>query len=294
MARTSISIAALLALLAGCGDEAYRESVDSWHAGRIERLQAEDGWLTLVGLHGLTQGANTIGTAEDRDVVLNASAPAHVGTLELSADGHRFVPAEGSGVTVDGESVEGPVVVTADDQGEPTMLRVGAVSFYVVARGDRNFLRVKDGDSATRRDFQGVERFPVDPAWRVTARLETEGRPATVPVANVLGQVEEQASPGLLIFEVDGRELSLVPVGEPGQSMFIVFADATSGFETYGGGRFLSAAAPDAEGRVVLDFNRATNPPCCFTPYATCPMPSPENRLPVRVPAGEKVWGEHH
>ncbi len=286
-----------LAVLAGCGQDQpteYQQSINTWHDGRIERLAADDGWLTLVGLHPLPDGESMVGTAETCQVRLDATAPTEIGTLDLQPDGIRFVPVAGASVTVDGVVVSEPIDVATDADGAPTIFRTGTVNFHVLARGDRHFLRVKDNASPVRRDFQGVDRFAVDEAWRVTARLESEGMPPTVPIANVLGQVDQQPSPGVLVFDMDGKRLRLIPVGEAGKSMFIVFGDASNGHDTYGGGRFLSADPPDAEGNVVLDFNKATNPPCSFTPYATCPMPPRENLLPVAVTAGEKAWGAPH
>ena len=286
----------LVALLsiAGCGgDQApdpYIQSVDVWHADRIERLQAEDGWLTLVGLHELHDGSNTVGTGIGNDIRLDAAAPAEVGEFELTTDGVTFTPATGAAVVVDETTVTETIAVATDADDEPTVLCVGTVSCHVIVRGDRHFLRVKDSASQVLRDFEGVDRFPVDPRWRVTARLETEGLPTTVPITNVLGQLEQQPSPGLLIFELDGRHQRLIPVGKVGEPLFLVFGDLTSGHDTFGGGRFLAIDAPGPDGTVVLDFNRATNPPCAFTPHATCPLPPRENKLSVRVTAGEKVW----
>ncbi len=153
---------------------------------------------------------------------------------------------------------------------------------------------MKDKDSEVRRNFIGVDRFPVGPRWRVKARLEAHDPPQTVAVPNVLGQVNQSPSPGTLVFVLAGFSCRLVPVGEPGESLFIVFADATTGTRTYGGGRFLSAEPPAVDGTVVLDFNKAVNPPCAFTPFATCPLPPEGNILPVAIRAGEKNWGAPH
>ena len=292
-----VFVSVALLLLAGCGGDQttdpYVQSVDAWHAGRIERLRAEDGWLTLVGLHELQDGPNSVGTAAGNDIRLDAAAPDELGQFELTTSGVTFTPATGAAVAVDGTAVTETIAVATDADGEPTVLRVGTVSCQVIARGDRFFLRVKDRASAVLRDFQGIERFPVNPDWRLTARLETEGLPTTVPITNVLGQVEPQPSPGVLVFKIDGRRHRLIPVGKAGEPLFIVFGDRTNGHDTYGGGRFLATEAPDPDGNVILDFNRATNPPCGFTPHATCPLPPRENKLPVRVTAGEKTWGDH-
>jgi len=278
--------------------EELAAEVAAWHAARLETLQQPDGWLTLIGLEELpATGSVTAGAAGDAGVRIRADVPAHVGTFVVSADTVRFVPAPGVAVTM-GEPAEpvpgGGVALATDRSGVPTELRLGSVSWFVIARGERRFVRIKDADSEVRRQFTGIERFPVDPAWRVVARLVTAGAPATIAVPNALGQVDEEPCPGYLEFEHGGQTLRLLPMGDPGGPLFIVFGDATSGQQTYGGGRFLGTEPVGEDGTVVLDFNRATNPPCVFTPYATCPLPPAGNVLPVAVTAGEKMWGAMH
>ncbi len=271
---------------------------DAWHAERLERLRAPDGWLSLVGLEALpAAGEATVGSAVGADVVLRADVPPRVGVFHVGADGVRFRPDAG----VDVQAGEPPAPVPAggldlrdDLAGPPTVLTLGSASWYVITRGDRRFVRVKDRASPVRRDFVGIPRWPVDPAWRVTARLVREGAPRTIAVPNALGQVDHEPCPGILEFTLAGEPCRLLPMGEPDGPLFLVFGDATSGRTSYGGGRFLATEAPDADGTVVLDFNRAINPPCVFTPYATCPLPPEGNVLPVAVTAGEQVPGEGH
>jgi uncharacterized protein (DUF1684 family) len=293
------TVLAALALLAACGgdpaNDAYRHDIDAWHAERIERLRAPDGWLTLVGLHALEEGENTVGTGEKSDVRLNAYAEPDLGIIRVTENAVQYLPVEGGNLKVDGRPADppGPVPMVTDAEGEPTVVATGTVSFYVIERGGKPFLRVKDSANEIRREFEGIERYAVDPRWRVSARLDTTDVPPTVPITDILGNVEQEPSPGVLVFELEGHRHRLIPVGEPGQPLFIVFGDATNGKATYGGGRFLSADPPDSDGTVVLDFNKAINPPCVFTPYATCPLPPRENVLPLAVTAGEKVWGKH-
>ena len=196
-------------------------------------------------------------------------------------------------MSVDGVAIEGSIDLRPDIPGPPTIVSVGDLRFHVIERGDKRFLRVKDTRHPRLAGFEGIERFPVEARWRVPARIEPFDPPRGVMVPNVLGQLEESPSPGELVFELAGRECRLTPIGAPGEDLFIIFADRTSGDATYGGGRFLSASAPDSDGRVVLDFNRAVNPPCVFSPFATCPLPPRGNILEVAVTAGEKVWGDH-
>lgn len=298
--RPTMLAALLLVLAAGCGerdDPVYRAEIDGWHAERIERLAGEEGWLTLVGLHPLRDGTNRIGSAPAAEVRLPDSAPAELGVIAVAGGGLVFTAAADAAVRMRGDDGTAPVTVTAlatDADGPPTVLEAGSLVFYAIARGDLLFLRVKDRESAVRRDFTGVERYPVATRWRVTARLEPHDPPRTLAVPNVLGQIDETPSPGVLVFEIAGRACRLEPMGGPGEPLFLVFGDATNGHATYGGGRFLSADAPGPDGSVVLDFNKAVNPPCVFTSFATCPLPPEGNVLAVAVEAGEKMWGSGH
>jgi uncharacterized protein len=279
-------------------DPAYRQKVDAWHAERVERLRSESGWLTLVGLHPLREGANTIGSAEGMDVrLLVARAPARVGTLTVNGDSLALEVAPGAKVRLQSrtEDLAGQRIALATDAGgHPTVIDLGGPLFYVIKRGDRLFVRVKDPNSEARRSFTGIERFPVDPRWRVKAKLEPDVPPRTVSVPDVLGGVSEEPTPGTLVFRLRGRECRLRPTGEPGQPLSFVFGDASNGDATYGGGRFLETEALAADGTVTIDFNRAYNPPCAFTPYATCPLPPEGNKLPFAVEAGEKTYGSGH
>jgi uncharacterized protein (DUF1684 family)/glyoxylase-like metal-dependent hydrolase (beta-lactamase superfamily II) len=275
----------------------YRPEIDIWHAQRIERLKSDTGWLTLVGLHPLQVGRNLVGSAADCDVRLIAKAPEHLGLLIMSRDNMVFEVMDDNQVRVTGspeENTSGPYQLKSDADGKPTVLEHGTLSFYAIQRGSGFFLRVKDRESEVLQNFTGIERFPVDPAYRVTAQLVPHDPPRPVRVPDVMGQISESPSPGTLKFQLGGQEYSLTPIGQPGEDLFIVFGDATNGEKTYGGGRFLYADEPGPDGAVILDFNKAYNPPCVFTEYATCPLPPEENVLPLAVEAGEKMWGEQH
>ncbi|MBK6734555.1 MAG: DUF1684 domain-containing protein [bacterium] len=299
--RAGWPVLPLLLLVAACGGREaatttpeYVAEVDAWHAQRVERLRSDTGWLTLVGLHELDPTrVNTVGSDSTALVRLVDKAPAHVGELAFVGGRWSFSAAPGTMVTL-ADSANAPVTaltLATDHDGPATTLACGSLLFFVVQREGAFFVRVKDRESETLRSFQGIDRYPVDARWRVTARLE--GGPGTVKVPNVLGQESDEPSPGTLVFELSGKEYRLSPTGAPGEELFLVFGDATNNHGTYGGGRFLSAPAPAADGTVVLDFNRAYNPPCVFTPYATCPLPGKANTLPVAIEAGEKSWGTH-
>ncbi len=273
----------------------YVTEIEAWRDQRLGSLTAENGWLSLVGLYWLEPGDNTFGSTPDNSLIFPEKAPNHAGTFHLVDGNVTIDPAPGAHISL-ADAPKEPVagkVLASDAEGKPTVLSLGSLRFYVIQRGDRVGIRVKDAESPARKGFTGLDYFSIDPAWKVEAHLErVEG--ATVPVPNVLGQVENVPSPGTLTFELpggNGRTFSLHPILEDGSDeLFIVFGDPTNGRLTYGGGRFLYAEAPGPDGRVVLDFNRAYNPPCSFTPYATCPLPPPGNKLPVAVTAGEKKY----
>jgi uncharacterized protein (DUF1684 family) len=264
--------------------DAHRSTVEAWRRERYAALRRDIGWLTLAGLGWLKEGVNRIGADADNDVVL-PSGPPHAGTVSVTDAGVR---ADGQ-FTHQGRPAEDLALVN-DQQGEPTMLELGPLRLCVIERGGNLAIRTWDTEAAARRGFTGIDHWPVDLAWRLDARFEPT-RERTVPVPDVLGTVEDEPSPGEVAFEVDGVTHRLQALeGGPRGELWLVFGDATNGHETYKGGRFLYTAAPDADGRVVVDFNRAYNPPCVFSPYATCPLPWPENRLPIRIEAGERSY----
>ncbi|MBP7147960.1 MAG: DUF1684 domain-containing protein [Acidobacteria bacterium] len=278
------AIAVAAALLGGCAaplDEGYRREVERWRAEREERLRAPDGWLTLTGLAWLAPGENTFGSAPDNAVVL-ADGPPHAGLFVL--DGSRVVVRDERG---DRE-------LRPDTSGRPDVLEVGRLRLTVIERVGKYGIRVKDPESPVRTGFRGLSWYPVDAAWRIDAEFEPYDPPREIEIATQAQTVERMRVPGRVRFRAAGREVTLTPVTEEGdEGLFFIFRDATSGRETYGAGRFLGAEAPRG-GRVTLDFNKAYNPPCVFTEYATCPLPPRENWLPVAVEAGEKTYAGSH
>ncbi len=273
----------------------YADEIAAWRAEREAKLRADDGWLTVAGLFWLKEGPNRVGSASDNDVVLPAPAPAHALSIELRDGVARYALEMGvSGATVAGQPAPAAGELRADSAGEPTLLSFGAVSLHVIQRGERFGVRVRDKDAAARRDFKGRAWYALDPRWRIVARFEPHARPTHVRVPNVLGQVSEMPSPGTAVFTLDGREVRLTPVleSDDAEELFFIFKDGSSGRETYPAGRFLYTSLPKG-GLVTLDFNRAVNPPCAFTPYATCPLPPESNRLTSAIPAGERLSGPH-
>jgi hypothetical protein len=268
----------MAAATAGTATEDFAAETRAWHARRVERLRSETGWLTLVGLHWLEEGENRVERVPGVFVL-------EAGKVRVKAD-----PA--AGLTVDGKAV-GDAVLAADLDENPSAIRAGDLRIQLIRRGERLGLRVRDPNSPVRKGFQGIDTWPPDPKFRVVAAWEAYATPREIEVPNVLGTIEKASAPGVARFTIDGVPCSLEPILEEGDTpLFFVFRDATSGKTTYPAGRFLYAAAPK-DGKVVLDFNRAYNPPCAFTPYATCPLPPKQNRLAVPIEAGEKTWWSH-
>jgi uncharacterized protein (DUF1684 family) len=282
----------LAVMVSGCKpavDPAYAAEIDAWHRDRIERLTAPDGWLSLAGLHWLAAGGNPIGSGKENAVRLPASAAERVGVLHLEAGAVALSVAPGVELRVGDERFTGGVL-SSDLNGAPTVVTHGRLLFFVIARGDRLGVRVKDLDSEVRTGFRGVPRYPIVPSWRIEASFEEYPTPRELEITTAVGTTERAPCPGVVRFEREGRVHRLEPAHYPGSdSLFFVFGDRTNGAETYGAGRFLDADLP-VDGKVVLDFNKATNPPCAFTPYATCPLPPKQNKLALRVTAGEKRY----
>lgn len=277
---------------------AYTQQVEQWRAARVARLTAPDGWLSLIGLDWLHEGANRVGSAADNDIVLKAG-PAHLGVVTVAADGTtRIALAKGVDATIDGQKLESATLVDdmhVNGDAAPTTVRFGHASFFVIDRDGRRALRVKDSDAEARRDFAGIDYFPIDPSWRIEADWVPFDPPHELQMGTAIGTIDTVKIPGKAVFHRDGQTFELLPYQEePGGELFFVLADKTSGKQTYGAARFLYAALPaggiDKPGKLVLDFNRAYNPPCAFTPFATCPLAPPENRLDIAVTAGEKKY----
>jgi hypothetical protein len=274
------------------GGASYEQELEEWKTKRLASLKSEEGWLSLIGLFWLKEGENRFGSDPLNEIVLpEGKTPALAGTLRLAGGKVTLEAKPGSGVKSGGQEVT-TLELKSDEDGAPTLLELGSLSFHVVKRGERLGLRVRDRENPARAEFKGTDYYPAERKWVVNARFEPYDPPKRVPILNVLGMETEENAPGALAFEVDGRPYRLQALKEKGEEqLFIIFADQTSGKETYGAGRYLYADPPGADGRVTLDFNRAYSPPCAFTRYATCPLPPAENRLPLRVEAGEKYVG---
>jgi len=265
-------------------DASYLQSFDKWKAELVDDLKQN--WLPLAGLFWLKPGENKFGSDARNDIVF-PKGPAHAGSFTLQSKdvNVRFEP--GVQVTVSSKPFTASKL-ESDVSGHATVLEMGSLRFYVIVRGERIGIRLKDTESDAARGFRGLDFFPVSMNYRVTAKFEPSQGKKTVDVPNVLGDVAPTPVVGTVVFTINGQELRLSDLGgDSANGLFFVFSDPTSKTETYPGGRFLETE-PAVNGTVVLDFNHAYNPPCAVTPYATCPVAPKENRLAVAIPAGEK------
>lgn len=304
-------------------DEAYRREISEWQAGRQAGLSDPEGWRALVGLDWLESGETTVGGQADNDVVLDTeNAPSHIGTFtvkdpkgESAADAGApevwFRPAEGVEVTANGEAVSDEILLATDLEDDTTVLEVGSLALHVIEREEDDKTRVavrsRDREHPRLDHPPEIAFFPVDPAWRFEARFDRYEPPRESRIVNVLGMISWEPLVGALVFEKDGTEHRL-DVLESGDELFVIFGDLTNGDTTYGSGRYLYTDNPlhddtveevvveedpveddpVEDDAVIVDFNRAYNPPCAFTDFATCPLPPPQNRLPIAVTAGAR------
>jgi hypothetical protein len=278
---------------------AWQQDLLAWRAKRATGLQAPEGWLSLIALGWLKQGDNSVGSAEDSRVQIAGKAPAHVAIVRLEKGGalHLLPPPEGfpNNFLVDGQAAKDEPLF-ADDANQPSKLTIGTLTIIVIHRGEQYALRVKDQEAPTRVGFHGLHWYDPNLTYRIRARWIPNNPPRVLDIPTVLGTTTHMPAPGVVEFTLDGKVLRLEPVLEDPKSteLFFIMRDATSKTTTYGAGRFLYTEFPDhglsQPGELWVDFNRLVNPPCAFTAYATCPLPPPQNRLSVEIPAGEKRY----
>jgi uncharacterized protein (DUF1684 family) len=285
-----LAIAALVLLAAEVRPAEETASIEAWRKERLQRLTSDDGWLTVAGLFWLEEGDNRAGSGSGSPVRLPGSAPARAGVFRRAHDKVTFTADPSAAVTAGGKPVS-TIDLKDDTTGHPDMLVLGDLTMFVIKRGDRLAVRLRDKNRPERAAFKGLDDFPIQVKYRVTAEWVPYDPPRTLNVPNILGTSEPLPCPGYARFRMAGTELRLEPViEEPGDTqLFFIFADRTNGTETYPSGRFFYADPP-AGRSIVLDFNKAYNPPCAFTPFATCPLPPQQNRLAVRIEAGEKTY----
>jgi uncharacterized protein (DUF1684 family) len=274
--RRSLTILAAGTLLAA----SYRLETEKWRADYEAALRQPGGWLSVAGLFWLHEGDNVVGSDAQSDIVLPDGTPRRAGVFLFHKGVATFKPASGPAQAM-----------KPDDPGPPDVVRIGSVALTVINRGDKTGVRLRDPNAPARLHFTGCQWFPIDGAWRVKARWVAYAEPKKIAIINILGMTDQEPSPGYAEFALLGKTLRLEPVLED-DHLFFMLKDLTAGKSTYAAGRFLYAAMPK-DGAVELDFNKAENPPCAFTAFATCPLPPKQNWLPVAIEAGEKKYGNH-
>lgn len=285
MAHRALPVLALMttAILAESIDPEYRAQIEHWRQQREAALKADWGWLTVSGLFWLKDGPNTIGSDAANDILLPESAPARLGTLKI-ASGQATFTASTPSVTFNGK----PVSKTEMIPDSLDVLAVGSLRLLLIQRGSHLGIRLKDNNSKARREFTHLSWYPIEESWRITAKFIPAPSATKMVFDSVIGEKETMDSPGYAEFERDGKTYRLQAASE-GDMLFFVIRDQTSGKTTYPASRFLYADPP-RDGVVILDFNKAENPPCAFTNYATCPLPPPQNRLSLAITAGERKY----
>jgi len=293
----SLIVVAFLAFtrLAAAADPSaanYEQSVAAWRTEHETWLKAEDGWLTVVGLAWLKEGVNWVGSAPGSEISLPKSAPSCVGRITVKNDRVYFTPERGVSVALNGKPARAsylkPELASKGD-----VVSVGSVKFFLIRRENKLAIRIKDNRSAARLQFAGSRWYPVDSSWRVQATYVPWDKPHPLIFETAVGLKEHNQSPGYVRFERNGMEYRLEPVIDENELRFVI-RDETSGKTTYSASRFLYADPPKTglrtAGPIELDFNRAENPPCVFTDFATCPLPPPQNRMSMAVTAGEQMY----
>ena len=270
--------------------EAATKETEAWRAKHEADYRRE--WVTIAGLHFLEPGSQTAGSAPSNDIVLPASAPSVLGRFVLGIDGVRFEPQPGSVVSLDNQLVNAPIDLADDGADKADELATGDIRLVVHRSGRRKSLRVWDPGGELARGFLGFTWFPIQMEYRVTARFIPDASPRETQVVNTFGDLDSYKTEGVVEFTMQGKTLRLRPFTTRPKRFYFVFRDASSGQETYEAARFLYSDLRD-DGTTVLDFNQAYNPPCAFNPYTTCPIPMPENRLGVKVLAGERAYPVH-
>ncbi|QQS36623.1 MAG: DUF1684 domain-containing protein [Ignavibacteriales bacterium] len=274
------------------GSPEYVSEIQHWHNQRITRLKSETGWLNLAGLFWLKEGENKFGSAKDNDIIF-PSGPEHIGSLFLADSVVTIKVLPGVNVLLNDSAIT-EMKLNDDFTNPTTFLQAGSLKWNIIKRVKGFGIRLRDLDSELAKNFTTIETFPINSDWKIEAKFEPYNPPKKILIPDVIGTTEEEDSPGAVVFIRDNQTYRMDALDAGGSRIWFIFADQTSGEETYGAGRFLYADKPDSNGIVILEFNKAYNPPCVFTKFATCPLPPKDNFLKLRITAGEKMWGEQH
>ncbi len=273
----------------------YNSEIETWRQKRIEDLKGPNGWLNLVGLFWLNEGINTFGSSKNNNIIFpSGKIPDRAGFFLLKQNVVTLEPAPDVKITSKGNPIKSTVVFHPDSA-MAIVQEYESLQWFIIRRDDKFGVRLRDFKSAGIENFAGIERYPVDPAWRLEANFETAADSTrTIDITNVLGQTTPQKSPGSLVFTIEGKDYRLDVIKEGGEEYFVIVGDATNTKETYGAGRYMYVKKPGPDGKTFIDFNKAYNPPCAFTEFATCPLPPKQNVLDIAITAGEKNYAVHN
>jgi uncharacterized protein (DUF1684 family) len=269
----------------------YIESVEQWQQERLEGLKGKNGWLNLAGVYWLNDGVQTFGSDSSNDIVFPAKAPAFIGSLSLKDERIHLDVNDDVELFYENEAIK-ELDLSYESSGNPSYITHGDFAWYIMKRHHSLAIRLRDYNNPAIEALDHIPSYPIDPDYLVEAKLVPFDEPKTLTVPTPFQDyTQDYECPGELHFRLKGKKMTLLPFTS-GDEYFIIISDETSGMETYGGGRFMYAS-PDSSGRIILDFNKAYNPPCAITAFAACPMPPPENQLDVSIEAGEKVIAKH-
>lgn len=293
----SLFFTAILTFFIGCNSdktntynhESYTKELKDWKAERLQKLKSEDGWLNIVGLYWINEGVNKIGSHPDNNIIFPANAPEFIGAI-IKVKNQIQISINDSIKVINNDSLVKELYVKTDKDGLPSKFQWKNYLWYIIERNEKFALRLKDLESPQTNKIKAIPYYPVDTAFRVKASFDRFDSVMHIPISDVTGAVSEMECFGKLRFKINGKEHNLYPAGDGRtEDFFVMFADATSAIETYGGGRYLYIKKPDENNQTIIDFNKSTNPPCAFTQFATCPLPPALNILNINVTAGEKA-----
>ncbi|MFM7840103.1 MAG: DUF1684 domain-containing protein [Chitinophagaceae bacterium] len=267
----------------------YVDEIENWHRQRGVYLRSEEGWLNLAGLFWLREGVNPFGSDSSNPIVFpKGSIAGRAGSFNRSGDTVRLIAEPDADIALGNLRIRDTVIFLGG-QAVPPVLAHGTLRWTIIKREDKIGVRLRDLNSALVHSFPGIDHFSIAEKWKVMAHWQPSPARYTLPLQNIIGQQVHESSPGRVTFTLGKKEFSLEALQE-GQELFLIFSDETNGVDTYPSGRYLYAPWPGKEGTTILDFNKAFNPPCAFTPYATCLLPPAQNHLALRIEAGEKVF----
>lgn len=268
-------------------DDLYHAEIENWQYQRLERLKSKTGWLNLAGLYWLKEGQNSIGSDSANSIIFPANAPAFCGIIIKTGDSLSFTHDPHTDIKINGETTASEILFS-DASSNPTLYETGSLSWFIIKRGSEYGIRLRDFNHPRIDKLDHIPVYPTDPKWKKSAKFIPFDKPDTIQVATMTGGAEDYEVPGKLVFWHHFKKYEVLPFTS-GQGFFIIIGDKTSAKETYAAGRFMYTDGPDEKNRVILDFNKAYNPPCAFSPFATCPLPPPENRMDLAITAGEQA-----